>query len=128
MNRIGSRSKILITAFCFFAALNLYGQNWEKTFGGIYTEEGYAVQQTNDSGFIAVGNTNSFGAGNSDIYLVKTNSLGDSMWTRTYGGVSADKGFSVRQTYDGGYIIGGETNGSGSEDIQLIKTRSKSVV
>ena len=127
MKRIGSLSKNLIIIFYFFSTLTLYGQNWEKSFGGIYNEEGYAVQQTNDSGFIAVGNTNSFGAGNSDIYLIKTNSLGDSMWTRTFGGVSADKGFSVRQTYDGGYIIGGETTGSSSEDIQLIKTNSNGI-
>ncbi len=105
----------------------MYGQNWEKSFGGLNNELGYAVQQTNDSGFIAVGNTNSFGAGSTDIYLVKTNSLGDSMWTRTFGGLSSDRGLSVRQTMDGGYIIGGETSASGSEDIQLIKTNSNGI-
>src|SRR5678816_4624150 len=49
---------------------------------------------------------------------------GDTMWTRTFGGFSTDKGYAVKQTLDGGYIIGGVTSPAVTFDIYLIKTDS----
>ena len=84
------------TYFFIFLFLNsfqaVHAQGWEKTYGGNVLEEGMEVQQTNDSGFIIVGNTNSFGSGSRDMYLIKTNSTGDTSWTKTYGGIYEDKG------------------------------------
>ena len=97
---------------------------WTKTFGGTEDDWGWSTQQTSDGGYIIIGKTFSFGIGESDAYLIKTNSLGDTLWTRTYGGTSFDLGYSVQQTSDGGYIITGYTNsfGLGNGDIYLIKT------
>lgn len=99
---------------------------WTRTFGGSYAEEGYSVVQTTDGGYILAGYTNSFGAGGSDFYLVKTDANGDSLWTRTFGGSYSDFAFSVQQTTDGGYIIAGDWNywGEGGDTcrIYLVKT------
>ncbi len=97
---------------------------WTKTYGGTHDDEGYSVQQTADSGFIIVGYTESFGAGGRDVYLIKTNTSGDTMWTRTFGGANDDEGYSVWQTTDGGYTIAGYTKsyGAGGADVWLIKT------
>jgi hypothetical protein len=68
------------------------------------------------------GYTGSFGG--SDIFLIKTDANGNIIWSKTYGGTNNDWAFSVQQTYDGGYILAGETwsFGAGRGDIFLIKT------
>ena len=100
---------------------------WTKTYGGTSYDVGYSIQPTADGGYIIAGLTASFGAGSADVYLLKINAQGDTLWTRTYGGTGEDAGFSVRQTTDGGYIIGGVTAsfGAGSYDLYLIKTNAQ---
>ncbi|MCK4584814.1 hypothetical protein KAU13_05300, partial [candidate division WOR-3 bacterium] len=97
---------------------------WTKTYGGSNQDRGYSVQQTSDGGYIIAGWTESFGAGGEDVYLIKTDSLGDSLWTKTYGYSTSDFGYSVQQTTDGGYIIVGCTYpfGAAFVDVYLIKT------
>jgi hypothetical protein len=99
-------------------------QRWEKTYGGAGNDWGQSVQQTQDAGFIVAGRTNSFGNG-LQVYLIKVNATGDTLWTRTYGGTNADEGFSVQQTADTGYIIAGESYSFGNaEQVYLIKTNA----
>ncbi len=97
---------------------------WTQTYGGNNHEIGNYVQQTTDDGYIVTGYTSSYGAGGFDIWLIKTDANGDSVWSKTFGGNNNDYGFGVQQTSDGGYIIAGWTTsyGAGLEDVWLIKT------
>ena len=97
---------------------------FQKTFGGTGSEYAYSFQRTTDNGYIILGTTTSSGAGGEDIYLIKTNVNGDTLWTRTFGGANVDRGYTVKQTNDGGYIITGNTLsfGAGDRDAYLIKT------
>jgi len=94
-------------------------QRWERTYGGANYDVGRSVHQTQDGGFIVTGSSNSFGAG-MQVYLIKTNGSGDTLWTRNYGGASSDYGNSVQQTQDGGYIVTGESRLSAQ--VYLVKT------
>ena len=96
---------------------------WSRTFGGEFEEEGRCIQQTSDGGYIVTGITLSFGAGDYDIWLIKTDADGNSVWSKTFGGINSDKGYSVLQTSDNGFIILGTTNssGEGNNDIWMIK-------
>jgi hypothetical protein len=122
-----------ITFFVLFLSLatysNIRGQVdtlWTKTFGGSGIDESYSVQKTTDGGYIIIGYTTSSGVGNEDVWIIKTNASGDTLWTKTFGGSDHDYGRAVHQTTDGGYIIAGYTSsfGAGSYDVWLIKTNS----
>ena len=93
---------------------------WAKTIGGAGVDITSSVQQTPDGGFIAVGLTNSFGAGDSDVWVFKMDSEGTVVWQMAYGGAGIDWAASVLQNPDGGYfVIGNSRSFGGPNDIDI---------
>ncbi|PCH93661.1 MAG: hypothetical protein COB85_06600 [Bacteroidetes bacterium] len=101
---------------------------WTKIYGGSQGDAFYSVRTTQDGGYIAAGGSQSLGTGNTfDIYLVKTDSLGNQEWARSYGGgVGSDWAYTVQTIDDGGYVLGGQTLGfgQGNFDLMVLKTDS----
>jgi len=96
---------------------------WVKTFGGTNNDISYSVQQISDDGYIIVGKTRSFGGGDYDVYLIKTDSTGDTIWTKTYGEMTGEGGNSVQQSTDGAYIIAGYKVINNDFYVYLVKTK-----
>ena len=98
---------------------------WEMTYGPGITDIGYSSQQTLDGGYVIVGVTYS-SATQGDVCLIKTDSLGNTVWETIHGGSLNDMGHSVHQSLDGGYIVAGATGsfGQGSYDVYLVKADS----
>ncbi|MCK4413595.1 MAG: T9SS type A sorting domain-containing protein [Candidatus Eisenbacteria sp.] len=94
---------------------------WTRTYGGTNYDKGYAVDILPNDSFIVSGTTRSFGESSGDVYLLKLDSFGDILWSRTYGTDSEEKGWSVQATNDGNYIVSGYTAGYGTTDAYLLK-------
>ncbi|VVB94797.1 Uncharacterised protein [uncultured archaeon] len=99
-------------------------EEWNKTFMGKYAE---STQQTSDGGYLLAGWTRLYDAGKSDAWLLKTDSKGNELWNKTFGGIDFDSADSVQQTSDGDFVIAGYTNsyGVGINNAWLIKTDSE---
>ncbi len=123
------KKHVIVLSVIYFVTLSFAqapDTMWTKIYGGFDYDVGRSLQTTSDQGYIIAGETASFGTGGKDIYLIKTDTNGDTMWTRTYGGAADDWGNSVQQTSDGGYIVAGcsDPTGAADYDICLIKTDS----
>ncbi len=96
---------------------------WTRTFGGESIDAANDMKQTSDGGFIMTGYTFSYGAGSSDVYVVRTDSIGQVVWQKTFGGTLNDIGHSITETADGGFVIVGETEsfGVGNRDVYLLR-------
>jgi hypothetical protein len=116
-----------LTIFIFFQSSSFAQAPdtlWTKTFGGVYVDVGHSVQETTDGGYIITGLINGLSPGYANVWLIKTDSSGDTLWTKSYGGNLEDYARSVKQTTNGGYIIAGNTQsfGAGLNDFWLIRT------
>ena len=87
--------------------------------GGLAWDKGYSIAINSDGGYIVTGETGSFGADSSDLFLAKFNSSGNLTWAKTVGGADWDYSYSVAPTSDGGYIATGRTwcFGAGWDDL-----------
>lgn len=97
---------------------------WQRTYGGAEDDDGWSVRQTSDRGFIICGSSSSSGAGYSDLILIKTDSVGQTLWSKTFGGAGGESGASVRELNGGGFVAVGSTGsfGTGYSSVYLVRT------
>lgn len=96
---------------------------WERVYAGADNDVGYSMVQTEDSGYAIAGWTFSLSPGSAQVWLIKTDSLGNMIWNKTYGGTSQDTGYCVVETGDG-YAIAGASDSftGGDSEVYLVKT------
>jgi hypothetical protein len=114
----------------FLIKTNAIGDTvWTKAYGNNAQDAGTDVQQTIDGGYIIAGYTEDVSS-DTNAYVIKTNSAGDTLWTRIIGGIAGDAANSLQQTADGGYIITGYTRsfGAGGNDLLLIKLDTNGII
>jgi len=102
------------------------GIQWARTFGGTANDEARSIIQTSDGGYAIAGATYSFGAGNTDLIVLKLTSSGGLQWAKTFGEANSECGYSIIQTSDGGYAVAGYTQsfGAGNDDLLVLKLTS----
>jgi hypothetical protein len=95
---------------------------YEKTIGGDEADYGFAILKTANNGIMIAGHTFSFGAGQSDVYCIRADTTGDTIWTSTYGGSTIDEARSMIQTSNGNFVIVGYTDsyGMGWTDVYVL--------
>ncbi|MCP3685682.1 MAG: T9SS type A sorting domain-containing protein [bacterium] len=122
---VGSRSLSHLNSDVYLIKTDNNGNiEWYKTYGGSEIDTGFDIDCTEDGGYIIAGYSKSFNDPNDyDIFVLKTDSLGDTLWTRAYGGDDHDEARAILQTGDGGYILAGSSRSftSGSVRMYLIK-------
>lgn len=116
----------LITLTLTFFISQSYAQiTFENFYGGPKTDSGRDIQLTSDGGYLIAGISNSFSAGDTDIYVLKINNAGAKEWDKTIGGKGTEEAFSMVSTSDGNFVIAGTTTsfGNGESDSYLIKIK-----
>jgi hypothetical protein len=116
--------KLIIYILLLFNPIISFGQiTFFNSYGGAGNDYGKSIITTIDTAYVIIGATESFGNGNTDMYLFKIDSLGNLLWSKTFGGTNVDWGTDLKQTIDTGYIICGYSNSySWDYDIFLVKT------
>jgi hypothetical protein len=124
MNASGAVADIFL-----FKADSLGNKMWSKIYGGIFSEYGCDVIETSDGGYAVTGYTNSFGFGDKDAFLLKTNSTGVCTWAKTYGDEWIDWGKSLTQTPDRGYAVAGikTMNGTNWDSLEVFLAKADSL-
>jgi len=123
-NRMKRKIAAIIVLLYFTSFLSLNAQ-WARTYGGSEDDYAYSIQRTNDGGYIVVGAAVSFSDDVGDIWVLKLSSDGTVEWQKIYGKsdqYGPDEAYSVQQTTDGGYIVGGYLEIS--YDIWILKLSS----
>jgi len=117
-------SIMAMTVLCTFLSSSLQAQGYNKAFGTNFEDFGYALTQTEDNGYLLCGRSEGFGGdGDYDIYLIKIDVDGDTIWTKTIDDGHFQGGYEMIATSDGNYVIAGETKLTAalSPDVYLLK-------
>jgi Ricin-type beta-trefoil lectin domain-like/PA14 domain/Secretion system C-terminal sorting domain len=119
---------------CWVVKLNASGTvQWQKLLGGNNTDNGVAIKQTTDGGYILAAKTLSSNSGDvglnhggNDYWIAKLGTTGAIQWQKTLGGSNEESVSDIQLTADGGYIVSGTTNSSNTGDVGLLDGRTHS--
>ena len=125
-NALSILSLLFILTACGGGGVDILVTDNDHRHEGDGDDYGYSIKQTSDRGYIIAGSTSSYGEGGQDVYLLKKDRFGRTVWETTFGGSGFDAGHQVIQTRDGNFVIAGSTNsfGRGADDVYVIKTDS----
>ncbi|MCH8330039.1 MAG: T9SS type A sorting domain-containing protein [Bacteroidetes bacterium] len=118
------RINFIWIAFIALGNVSMAQMAFDSTYGGSDNDYGIRLMETSDAGFLLLGNSFSFGQGEQDVYLIKTNSSGKEEWSGAYGTSDWDVGVSMAQDHNGNYIITGSANGLQSDSIFILSIDS----
>jgi prepilin-type N-terminal cleavage/methylation domain-containing protein len=93
---------------------------WSRSWGGSGYDRGASVIQTADNSYVVTGHTGSYGAGSTELVLIKYSASGNLLWNKTWGSNLVERGHSVSETSDGGYLVLGESNNFGAGGVETI--------
>jgi hypothetical protein len=94
---------------------------WTRTYGGTGNDVANSILQTSDGGYIVAGYTESFGAWHSNVWILKLDSSGDTLWAKTYGQNYSEEAASIQHTTDNGYIVVGSKSYGTQPGVWLLK-------
>lgn len=104
----------------FIMKLDALGNiNWTRVLGGSSEDAGNALVQAADSGFVMAGFTKSFGSGNRDVLISRTDKNGNLIWQKAFGGSAAETGNAICRTSSDNYLITGSTGITSTQNIIL---------
>ena len=116
MQKWNYNTLVLVVLFCFVALISGKSQGWQVSFGGNGEDQGQALVQTVDHGFVLVGFSESFGADNDlDVYVVRTDVDGRQVWSQIYDEGFVEHGYDVIETTDDGLLIVGDIYNSAQD-------------
>lgn len=115
-NRIVCLGLSLCACIAVHPSYDSWASSLEMTYGGKAGDDAWSVAVTSDNGFVVAGQTESFGSGKKDAWLIKTDTAGKVLWQNTYGGRGNDVFYFVRPTQDGGFIACGSTTSTNIAD------------
>lgn len=122
---VGSSNSNFTSQQAFLTKIDLAGTVlWTKNYGGNMEEGGNSVKETQGGGFIVSGQTFSYGQNNGSVYLVKTNNMGDTTWTKFYNtGTIISEATSIVSNNDGSYVFAVRDSSANSDvDVRIMKT------
>ena len=103
---------------------------WQKTYGGQQEDRAYDIKPVGKRGYLLAGETQSYGAGGVDVWVLKLDLNGRVEWQRVYGGDKVERAYSIQETAAGGYVLAGGTAsfGAGKADAWVLKTDGKGII
>lgn len=127
LSRSAQLAALCISILCVAQIGQAQGLIWSKNYGGKLNESGSDIVKVPGGGYLALGSTFSFGSGDHDVYALRLDEFGDTLWSKTYGGAGTDYGYGVHTTTDGGFVTVGMTRSTGAGKGDLFLTRLDSL-